>query len=85
MQENASIIHVPYDLNGLQQGAIFLIPSGIDNAQGRVFRVSKLTNGIIYPASITCEIVPEYEDTFSITQYNYKRSSFNLLKGEDEE
>lgn len=85
LQEGASIIHVPYDLAGLQQGAIFLVPSGIDNAQGRVFRVSKLTNGIIYPASMTCEIVPEYEDTFSITQYNYKRSSFNLLKGEEED
>lgn len=84
LQENASIIHVPYDLKGLQQGAIFLIPSGIDHARGRVFRVTKLKTGIIYPASITCELVPEYEDNFSNAQYNYKHSSFNLLNEEEE-
>lgn len=85
LQENASIIHVAYDLKGLQQGAIFLIPSGIDHARGRVFRVTKLKTGIIYPASITCEIVPEYEDNFTNAQYNYKHSSFNLLNEEEEE
>lgn len=85
LQEGASIIHVPYDLKGLQQGALFIIPSGLDNAKGRLFRVTKLTNGIIYPSSITCELVPEYENTFSIAQYNYKRSSFNLLNDEEAE
>lgn len=85
LQESASIIHVPYDLKGLQQGAVFLIPSGLDNAQGRVFRVSKLSNAMIYPASIACEIVPEYENTFSNTQYNHSHSSFNLLNEEEED
>ena len=64
LQEGSSIIHVPYDLKDLQVGALFIIPSGLDNAKGRLFRVTKLTNSIIYPASIMCEIVPEYEDTF---------------------
>lgn len=62
-----------------------MIPSGIDHARGRVFRVTKLKTGIIYPASITCEIVPEYEDNFTNAQYNYKHSSFNLLNEEEEE
>lgn len=85
LQENASIIHVPYDLPGIQQGAVFLIPSGIDNTKGRIFRVSRMSVDIVYPATISCELVPEYIDTFSDNQYNYKHSSFNLLKDEEEE
>ena len=32
LQENSSIIHVPYDLPNLQVGALFIIPSGLDKA-----------------------------------------------------
>ena len=84
LQESASIIHVPYDLPKLQQGALFIIPSGIDCATGRLFRVGKLTNGIIYPASMTCEIVPEYENTFENNQMDYTKTDFNLLNNEEE-
>lgn len=82
LDESASIIHVPYDLKGLQQGALFIVPSGLDCASGRLFRVTKLSNIMIYPASMTCQIVPEYEDTFSKSQFEYKHSSFNLLNEE---
>jgi hypothetical protein len=61
LQENSSIIHVPYDLPGLQVGAIFNIPSGLDDAKGRNFRVINLQNIMIYPASIACEIALEYD------------------------
>lgn len=61
LQEGSSIIHVPYDLPGLQTGALFTIPSGIDTAEGRTFRVISLQNIMIYPASIACEIALEYE------------------------
>lgn len=64
LNENSSFIHVDYDLPGLQQGALFIIPSGLDDGQGRLFRVVKMVNEIVYPSSITCEIVPEYEDDF---------------------
>lgn len=85
LQENSSIIHVDYDLPGLQQGAMFVIPSGIDQATGRLFRVVRLTNSIVYPASISCEIVPEYQDNFTPeTNYDYERTSFNLLNREDD-
>ena len=85
LQENASIIHVDYDLPNLQQGALFIIPSGLDNAEGRVFRVVKLTNSIIYPASVACEIVPEWEDTFvPETAYDYSHSSINLIAEEED-
>ena len=44
LQENSSIIEVPYDLKNLQIGALFIIPSGIDNAKGRVFKVISMEN-----------------------------------------
>lgn len=83
--ENALIIHVPYDLPGIQQGALFIVPSGIDNAEGRVFQVVKMTNSIVYPASITCEIVPYYPDDFTDSNFNYSQHNFNLLEGEEDE
>lgn len=64
LQENSSFIHVDYDLPGLQQGALFIIPSGLDDGNGRLFRVIKMATSIVYPASIACEIVPEYIDNF---------------------
>lgn len=85
LQENASLISVPYDLEKLQVGSIFIVPSGIDNSKGRVFRVVSMRNSMIYPSSITCELVPEYENTFSSDQYDFKNSSFNLLNDESED
>lgn len=81
--EGEAIISVPYDLKGIQVGALFIIPSGIDCAQGRLFRVSKMSTIQIYPASITCRLVPEFENTFSSSQFNHEHSSFNLLNEED--
>ena len=84
LSESSSIIHVDYDLPNIQQDALFIIPSGLDNAKGRLFRVVKLTNSIVYPASISCEIVPEYEDTFEPeTIYDYSHSSLNILNDEE--
>ena len=79
LQESASIIHVSYDLEGLQQGSLFIIPSGLDNTQGRLFKVVKMSNSIIYPASMTCEIVPEYENAFVPENLTHKHTDFNLL------
>lgn len=84
LQQNASIIHVAYDLPNLQQGSLFIVPSGLDHGKGRLFRVVRLTNSIVYPASISCEIVPEYENTFDKSSFNYKHSSLNLLTEEEE-
>lgn len=61
LQEGASIIHVPYDLPDLQVGALFDVPSGLDDGKARTFRVISLSNIMIYPASIACEIALEYE------------------------
>lgn len=84
LQEDASIIHVPYDLHDIQVGALFIVPSGIDNAKGRLFRVVKLSTIMIYPASISCMIVPEYENTFVNNQFEHKHTNFNLLIEEED-
>lgn len=84
LDSNASIISVPYDTKNIQAGALFIIPSALDKAKGRLFRVTKLSTIMIYPASITCQLVPEYEDTYSKASYIYKTSSFNLLNREED-
>ena len=85
LQQNSSFIHVPYDLPDLQQGALFIVPSGIDNAKGRLFRVVSMSTSMVYPASITCEIVPEYENTYvPETNDYYVHSTDNLLNEEQE-
>lgn len=85
LQQDSSFIHVPYDLPDLQQGALFIVPSGIDNAKGRLFRVVSMSTSMVYPASITCEIVPEYENTYvPETNDDYVHSTDNLLNEEQE-
>ena len=80
----AALISVPYDLNGIQQGSLFYVPSAFDNTQDRLFRVVEISSIMIYPASLTCKIVPEYESTFSQNLFDHKRNSFNLLRTEDD-
>lgn len=84
LQENASIIHIPYDTPQLEVGCLFVIPSGLDDSKGRLFRCTKITNIMVYPASIACEIVPEYENTYSPSLNNFTSSSFNLLNEEED-
>lgn len=84
LQENSSIIHVPYDLPYLQRGALFIIPDAINPKNGRLFRVDKLNTIMIYPASVTCEIVPEYENTFSNSDLTFETTTFNLLSTDED-
>lgn len=80
LMTDSALIHVPYDLDGLQVGGLFKIPSGYDNTCFRLFRVVELSAIMVYPASITCRIVPEYADTAQrseIEEFNF--SNFNLL------
>lgn len=84
LQEDASLIHVPYNLHDIQQGALFYIPSGIDEAAYKLFRVTELSNIMVYPSSITCAIVPEFEDKLPLSSVkDYSISNFNLLREGD--
>ena len=83
LSENASLIHVPYDLPNIQVGALFEIPSGLDDGENRLFRVTELTNSMIYPSSIMCQLVPEYKNTYEPALNDFRNSSFNLLREEE--
>lgn len=85
MDEDLSVIHVPYDLHGLQVGSLFLIPPGVDGGETRVFRVVKMSTIAVYPASVTCFIGPMIKDTFeeSIAR-DYTRTNFNAIIEEDD-
>jgi hypothetical protein len=87
LQEGSSIIHVPYDLPNLQVGAIFNIPSGLDNGEGRNFRVISMQNIMIYPASIACEIALEYEsvDEKHLLTDHFEVDMPLLIDGEDDD
>ena len=88
LQEGSSIIHVPYDLPGLQVGALFDVPSGLDEAKPRTFRVVSLQNIMIYPASIACEIALEYEsvdEQHLITAAHEKENMPLLIDLEDDD
>lgn len=62
LSEGSSIIHVAYDLPNLSVGARFTFPSGLDEGKPRIFQVIKMQNIMIYPASITCEVAPVYDN-----------------------
>lgn len=88
LQESSSIIHVPYDLPDLQVGALFEIPSGLDDGKGRVFRVISLSNIMIYPASITCELALEYssnDEQHLVTTTREKEDMPLLVDREDDD
>jgi len=86
LQEGSSIIHVRYDLEHLQVGCLFIIPSGLDNAEGRVFRVISMKNIMVYPASIACEVAPEYEDTDekSVIE-DFSQNNFTVLVDDEDD
>lgn len=74
------IIHVPYDLQGCEVGGLFSVPSGLDNAGDREFRIVKMSNIAIYPASIACEIAPNWKNNTEASEVvDFKSSNFNLL------
>lgn len=85
LQEDVCIVHVPYDTPRLQSGALFIVPSGIDNSEGRLFRVTKMSTICVYPASVACQIAPVWANTFEQSQLDHQDNDFNLLKQDEED
>ena len=86
LDTSATMISVPYDLKNLQVGCLFEIPSAFDSSDGRLFRVVEMSAIAVYPASITCRLVPEYKTTMAKAETElFENSNFNLLYQEDEE
>ena len=85
LADTSVVIHVPYDMD-VETGGLFVIPSGLDNSIGRVFKVLRMSNIAIYPASIACELGPMFiNNTEKSTIENFKTSNFNLLDDESED
>lgn len=86
LQTDSLMLHVPYDLPHLASGALFTLPSGIDGAPGRTFRVLRMQNIMIYPASIACEIAPEYKGTDEKTMTkDFEQAGFTALIDNEED
>ena len=79
LNESSSLIEVPYNLKDLQVGSLFIVPSGLDDAKGRVFKVISMTNAAVYPVSITCEIAPVYETTIDKETRQHIDNNMNIL------
>lgn len=84
LDESNAVIHVPYDLHDLQKGALFIVPSALDSAEGRVFRVERMSSTTLFPASIACEIAPVLENTFQPDSFKHETNDFSLLVEESE-
>lgn len=85
LNEDVSLIQVPYDLKGLQRGALFIVPSGLDNAEGRLFKVEDMSTISVTPAYITCKLAPVWKSTFERGQFSHVQNDFNLLNDEEED
>lgn len=86
LADSTTVIHVPYDLKGLQVGALFIIPSGLDNAEPRIFKVLRMSSIAVYPASISCELGPvliDDEDKEVVSDFTH--SNFNVLDNESDD
>lgn len=85
-QDSHPLVHLQFDLSGLQVGCVIEIKDPLTVDKGRLFRITKMSTGIIYPASVTCQLVPivgtNPEETTD--PYEGKRSVF-LDKKEQED
>lgn len=80
LNDTTTLIHVPYDLEGVQAGALFIIPSGLDNAPPSTFRVARMSSIAVFPSCITCELAPEWGNNMNKSQIvDFEKSNFNVL------
>lgn len=83
LTEGELVLSVAYDTFKIQKGALFIIPSAIDGAKGRVFQVQEISAISIYPASLTCKVCPLFVSTFEKSQLDHKNNNFSLLSEEE--
>lgn len=80
VDEQVTVISLPYDLHELQIGCLVEIPSAFDGAPGRKFRITEMSSYPMYPASISCKLVPEYETEVEEAEIEqFVNTNFNLL------
>lgn len=80
LEESSPIIHLPYDLP-VEQGTLIDIPSAYGESDDRTFRITEMSSLMIYPASISCKLVPEWKDTVQLREVkDFTSTNFNLLR-----
>lgn len=85
LNKGATLIVVPYELKKLQQGGLFVLPSAIDNSEGRVFKVLRMEVSPVYPSEVICELGPMFKSELESSQVkDFSKSNFNLLNEEEE-
>ena len=86
LSDGSDLIVVPYDLPKLQVGALFIIPSGIDGAPARVFKVIRMQVTAVYPSEVTCEIGPVLNSEFDRSQaVDHSQSNISVVVEETDE
>ena len=73
------IIHVDFDLPGIEVGCLFNIKDPLRRDSGRMFRITKMSAGILYPATLTCQIVAIVGDDIEETTDPYDGNSSIFL------
>ena len=86
LDQQASLVNILFTTPGIAVGCLFNIKDPLTPDSGRLFRVTKLQTGILYPSYVTCQIVPvlgtEPEET--VDPYQGNKSIF-LDKPEGEQ
>lgn len=72
------IVDIIYDLPGIQVGCLISIKDPLNPKKGRLFKITKMSVGILYPASVTCQLVPILGDepTNTVNPYDGEKSLF---------
>lgn len=79
LDQQQPIVHLWYDLPGIEVGCLLKVKDPFTKSSGRFFRLSKLSGiGIIYPVGLTAQIVAvagtDIEDT--VDPYSGRKSIF---------
>lgn len=56
-EDTQPLVHVDFDLPGIQIGCLFTIDDPLRPGKGRLFRITKMSVGIIYPMCVTAQVV----------------------------
>ena len=84
--ETHPTIQVAYDVPGLESGGLFIIPSGLDNAEGRVFKILDMHTAPVFPFCVVCKLGPVLKSDFERSQLtDFTHTDFNVLNDEDDE
>lgn len=52
------LIHIPFDTEHIQKGALFKTAGQLTGIEARIFQVTELTTELVCPDHIVCQIVP---------------------------